>query len=358
MSTAPPEQASGRVRKRLGLGRLGRLVARRARFVIIQLAGAATAAFFLIRLVPGDPARVIAGPAASEQVLAAIRRHLGLDQSLPVQYWRYLTNLVRGDLGNSITTGQPVFDDLVQRVPATLELISLAMLVSLLLGIPLGFAMARRRLRGKGKVIFGYAMFSGSIPDFWLALIVAFIFAYTWGILPPPIGRLGFETPPERVTGFLTIDSVLAGDLATLWLALQHLALPVLTLTLVYSGLIVKVANAASEQAMRAGFNDLYASVGIRQALTNRRLVRLALPPVATVAGITYGFLLGGSVLVEQIYSWGGIGQYAVSALRSADFAALQGFIVLAAVFNIVNYLLVDVVLWMVDPRLGRKGSA
>jgi len=133
---------------------LGRLVARRARFVIIQLAGAATAAFFLIRMVPGDPARVIAGPAASEQVLAAIRRHLGLDQSLPVQYWRYLTNLVRGDLGNSITTGQPVFDDLIQRVPATLELISLAMLVSLLLGVPLGFAMARRRLRGKGKVIF------------------------------------------------------------------------------------------------------------------------------------------------------------------------------------------------------------
>ena len=358
MTTPPVGHASGRVRKRLGLGRLVRLVARRGRFVIIQLVGAATAAFFLIRLVPGDPARVIAGPAASEQVLAAIRRHLGLDQSLPVQYWRYLTNLARGDLGDSITTGQPVFDDLIQRVPATLELISLAMLVSLLLGIPLGFAMARRRLRGKGKVIFGYAMFSGSVPDFWLALIVAFIFAYTWGILPPPIGRLGFATPPERVTGLLTIDSLLAGDLGTLWLALQHLALPVLTLTLVYSGLIVKVANAASEQAMRAGFNDLYSSVGIRQALTNRRLVRLALPPVATVAGITYGFLLGGSVLVEQIYSWGGIGQYAVTALRSADFAALQGFIVLAAVFNIVNYLLVDVVLWMVDPRLGRKGSA
>ena len=358
MTSAPAGQAAGRVRKRLGLGRLGRLVARRARFVIIQLAGAATAAFFLIRLVPGDPARVIAGPAASEQVLAAIRRHLGLDQSLPVQYWTYLANLVRGDLGKSITTGQAVFDDLLQRVPATLELISMAMLVSLVVGIPLGFAMARRRLRGKGKVIFGYAMLSGSIPDFWLALILAFVFSYTLGILPPPIGRLGFASPPDRVTGFLTIDSVLAGDLGTLWLALQHLALPVLTLTLVYSGLIVKVANAASEQAMQAGFNDLYASVGIRQALTNRRLIRMSLPPVATVAGITYGFLLGGSVLVEQIYSWGGIGQYAVSALRSADFAALQGFIILAAVFNIVNYLLVDVVVWLVDPRLGREGSA
>ena len=358
MTSAPAGAATGKVRKGRGLGRLGRLVVRRARFVIIQLIGAATAAFFLIRLVPGDPARVIAGPAASEQVLASIRRHLGLDESLPVQFWKFLTNLTRGDLGDSITTGRPVFEDLVQRAPATLELISFAMLVSLILGIPLGFAMARRRLRGKGKVIFGYAMFSGSIPDFWLALILAFLFSYTWRILPPPIGRLGFATAPDRITGLLTIDSILAGDLGTLWLALQHLALPVLTLTLVYSGLIVKVANAASEEAMRAGFYDLYTGVGIRQQLTNRRLVRLALPPVATVAGITYGFLLGGSVLVEQIYSWGGVGQYAVSALRGADFAALQGFILLAAVFNIVNYLLVDVVLWLVDPRLGREGSA
>ncbi len=358
MTATPTEAARGSAGKRSGLGRLGRLVARRGRFVIIQLVGAATAAFFLIRLVPGDPARVIAGPAASERVLASIRRHLGLDESLPVQFWTFLVNLAQGDLGDSITSGRPVFDDLVQRAPATLELISLAMLVSLVLGIPLGFAMARRRMRGKGKVIFGYAMFSGSIPDFWLALILAFLFSYTWGILPPPIGRLGFATPPDRVTGLLTIDSLLAGDLSTLWLALQHLALPVLTLTLVYSGLIVKVANAASEEAMRAGFNDLYASAGIRQRLTDRRVVRLALPPVATVAGITYGFLLGGAVLVEQIYSWGGVGQYAVSALRGADFAALQGFILLAAVFNIVNYLLVDVVLWMVDPRLGRAESA
>ena len=291
-------------------------------------------------------------------MLAVLRRHLGLDESLPVQFWRFISNLARGDLGDSITTGRPVFEDLFQRAPATLELISATMIVSLLVGVPLGFAMARRRMRGKGKAIFGYAMFSGSIPDFWLALILAYLFSYTWGILPPPIGRLGFASPPDRITGFLTVDSVLAGDLGTLWLALQHLTLPVLTLTLVYSGLIVKVTNAASEEAMRAGFNDLYAGVGVRRRLTDRRLIRLALPPVATVSGITYGFLLGGAVLVEQIYSWGGVGQYAVQALRGADFAALQGFILLAAVFNIVNYLLVDVVLWLVDPRLGRAGSA
>jgi len=328
------------------------------RFIIIQLIGAATAAFFLIRLVPGDPAKALAGPAANDEVLAQLRRHLGLDESLPVQFWHFLKNLVQGDLGTSISTGRPVFDDLVQRAPATLELITYAMVVSLAIGIPLGLAMARRRRKRKGKIIFGFAMISGSVPDFWLALILIFFFSFTWSIFPPPIGRLGFADLPDRITGFITIDAALRGDLSTLWLALRHLALPVTTLTLVYSGLIVKVANAAGEESMEMGFNDLYASAGVRARLTNLRAARLSLPAVVTVAGITYGFLLGGAVLVEQVFSWGGVGQYAVQALRSADFAAIQGFVIFAALFNILNYLLVDVLLFIVDPRLGRTATA
>ena len=341
-------------RRRLSLGRFGTLIGRRFRFIVIQLAGAATLAFFLIRLVPGDPARVLAGPAASPETLAELRRHLGLDDSLPVQYVTYLGNLLRGDLGTSLTTGQDVSIDLWQRGPATLELILFALLVSMLIGVPLGVALARRREKRSGKAIFGFAMFSGSIPDFWLALILLYLFSFRWEIFPPPIGRLGFESPPDRITGMYTVDSLLAGDFATLWLAVQHLALPVITLTLVYSGLIVKVANASSEQAFGAGFVDLYSSAGVRPAVARRRATRLALPPVITVAAITNGFLLGGAVLVEQVFAWGGAGQYAVQAVRSADFAAIQGFIVMAAFFNIANYLIADIALLGVDPRLGR----
>ena len=342
------------VRRGLRGGRFGALIGRRLRFIVIQLLGAATLAFFLIRLVPGDPARVLAGPAASPATLAELRRHLGLDDALPVQYAAYLGNLLKGDLGTSLTTGQAVSTDLWQRGPATLELILLALLVSMLIGVPLGVALARRREKRSGKAIFGYAMFSGSIPDFWLALILLYLFAFKWEIFPPPIGRLGFEAPPDRVTGMYTVDALLGGDLATFWLAVQHLALPVLTLTLVYSGLIVKVANASSEHAFSAGFVDLYSSAGVRSTLALRRATRLALPPVITVAAITNGFLLGGAVLVEQVFAWGGIGQYAVQSVRGADFAAIQGFIVVAALFNIVNYLIADIALLGVDPRLGR----
>ena len=351
-STAAPNAASPV--RRPTFGRFGSLIGRRLRFIVIQLIGAATAAFFLIRLVPGDPAKVLAGPGATPATLAELRRYLGLDDPLPVQYVKYLGNLLRGDMGTSITSGRSVFDDLVQRAPATLELITYALLISLAIGIPLGIALARRREKRSGKAIFGYAMFSGSVPDFWLALILLFFFSFTWQIFPPPIGRLGFAAPPGRITGFYTLDALMHGDLGTFWLAARHLVLPVLTLTLVYSGLIVKVANAASEQAFSAGFTDLYSSAGVKSHVVLRRATRLAMPPIVTVAGITYGFLLGGAVLVEQIFSWGGVGQYAVQSIRGADFAAIQGFILLAALFNIVNYLLVDIALLWVDPRLGR----
>ena len=341
-------------RHRISLGRFGVLIGRRLRFIVIQLLGAATLAFFLIRLVPGDPARILAGPAASPATLAELRRHLGLDDALPVQYVTYLRNLAQGDLGTSLTTGQAVSADLWHRGPATFELILFALLASLLIGVPLGVALARRREKRTGKAIFGYAMFSGSIPDFWLALILLYLFSFRWEIFPPPIGRLGFETPPDRITGMYTVDALVVGDFSTFWLAAQHLALPVITLTLVYSGLIVKVANASSEAAFGSGFVDLYSSAGVRPMLTLRRATRLALPPVITVAAITSGFLLGGAVLVEQVFAWGGIGQYAVQAVRGADFAAIQGFIVLAAFFNIANYLIADIALLGVDPRLGR----
>ena len=336
-------------------GRILLLVLRRLRFVIVQMLAAAAASFFLIRLIPGDPARVLAGVAASPETIQAIREHLGLDKALPLQFGIYLQNAFQGDLGDSLSTGQSVFKDLYTRAPATLELTTLALIVSFAIGLPLGLALARRKRGLLRSGVFGYSMLSGAIPDFWLALILIYAFATKLGIAPAPVGRLGFNSAPPHLTGFYVIDSIAAGQWHLLGLALSHLALPVFTLVLVYSGLIVKVAGVAAAQADRSGFMDLFESAGVGRRLARRRATRLALPPVFTITGILYGYLLGGTVLVEQIFSWGGLGQYLVQAIKGADYAAVQGFVLLAVTFNVVVYLLVDVLLYALDPRLGRR---
>lgn len=357
----PAQRRPPAPRRRLGLQpngaveRVASVVGRRSRFVVLQLLGAILATFFLVRLIPGDPAVVMAGGSATPETVASIREHLKLDDPLPTQFWAYLTNLAHGDLGDSLSTGKPVLTDLVDRLPATLELISFALLVSIVVAVPLGMLAARRRSRIVRKGVVGYSLFAGALPDFWLGLILIYVFTYGLGILPSPVGRLGFDAPPPDVTGFFTIDSLLALQFATFWSAATHLVLPVATLVLVYSGQIIKVARTSVAEADRAGFVDLYDGAGVETKVQRRRSMRLALPPVVTICGITYGFLLGGAVLVEQVFSWGGIGQYAVQAVKSVDYAAIQGFVLLAAVFNIIVYLIVDVVFVLVDPRFARR---
>jgi peptide/nickel transport system permease protein len=334
--------------------RVARAVFRRLRFVIFQLLGVMLLTFVLIRLVPGDPARVIAGPAATPSVLQAIRKSLGLDQPLPVQFYHYLGNVLHGNLGTSILTGHTVISDLASRLPATLELITSALIISLVLGVTFGLILARRRARVVNSGTFVYSMLAGAIPDFWLGLLLIYFFTFKLKLTPAPIGRLGFQSAPPHVTGFLIIDSLIAGDFSTLWSAIQHLILPVATLVVVYTGQIIKITRLSTEAADKSSFVDLYDGFGVEQRLVRRRATRLAMPPVLTISGITYGYLLGGAVLVETVFAWGGVGQYAVNAVRSADYPAIQGFVLLAATFNIVVYLVVDVLLLIVDPRISR----
>lgn len=342
-------------RRNGALERAVAVVGRRSRFVVLQLMGAILVTFFLVRLIPGDPAVVMAGGSATPETVASIREHLKLDDPLPTQLLAYVTNLAQGDLGDSLSTGKPVLTDLVDRLPATLELISFALLISIAVAVPLGMIAARRRSRIARKGIVGYSLFAGALPDFWLGLILIYTFSYGLGIMPSPIGRLGFDAPPPEVTGLYTVDSLLALQFATFWSAVMHLVLPVATLVLVYSGQIIKVARASVADADKAGFVDLYDGAGVAPKLQRRRSMRLALPPVVTICGITYGFLLGGAVLVEQVFSWGGVGQYAVQAVKSVDHAAIQGFVLLAAIFNIIVYLVVDVIFVLVDPRFARR---
>ena len=357
MSTSATASTPGTIQRtrRSRWRRPANAVVRRLRFVALQLIGVMAFTFLLIRLVPGDPARALAGPAATPEVLSQIRQQLGLDQSLPVQFWEYLTNVLHGDLGTSLSTGHPVSSDLSSRLPATLELITCALLLALLLGVVLGIRLARRRTRALNRTVFGYSMFAGAIPDFWLALLLIYFVAFKFHLAPAPIGRLGFETPPPHVTGSYLIDSIIAGQWSTFVSSLWYLMLPVATLTLVYTGQIVKITRLSVQAADKSPFVDLYDGAGVEPKLIQRRATRLALPPVLTITGITYGYLLGGAVLVELVFAWGGIGQYAVSAIRSADYPAIQGFVLVAAIFNILVYLVVDLLLVVIDPRVARK---
>lgn len=331
-----------------------KFVGKRLILIPAQLIGVTIITFFLVRLLPGNPAVLLAGPAgARPEIVHAIERRLGLHDPIWTQYWLYLKRVVRLDLGESFATGRPVQHDIFNRLPATLELITFALIVIIVIGVGLGTLIA---LRGGGiadRLSFGYGLLGGALPDFWLGLVLVYLFFFKLGWAPPPLGRLdtGFITPP-RVTGFMTIDTLLAGNFAAFRSAVSHLILPVLTLVFVYMGPILKMTRARLRDMLEADFVEHARASGFSNRAVLRYALRSSLPPVVTLTGVTYSFLLGGAVLVEAIFSWGGLGQYAVQAVKASDYFAIQGVILTAAVFNLIVYLLVDLVDRIIDPRL------
>lgn len=330
-----------------------RFLLRRAFYLIFQLIGVVTITFFLVRLIPGNPAQALAGVSARKETVAAIERQLGLDKPLPVQYGIYVRNLLQGELGFSIFTGQTVREDLEQRFPATVELVTVSMLTAIVVGVPLGIYVALRRRGVLNKIVFVYGMLTGALPDFWLGLILVFVFFFLLHWAPAPMGRLGpLAIPPARVTGSFLLDSLFAGDGGVFWLSLKHLALPVITLVFIYMGNIVKMARSSMEGVMQSDFIEYARASGLPRLVVMRYALRNALAPVATVIAFNYGFLLGGAVLVETVFSWGGLGQYAVQSIINSDYAPITGFVIVAALFMSVMYLLLDVVYAVIDPRI------
>lgn len=333
-----------------------RFVLRRLLFVIPQLVGISIITFILVRALPANPAHQLAGRLPSEARIEQIEKDLALDQSLPVQYLRYIENVIQGDFGTSIFTGQPVLDDLRERFPATLELISVSLLLSLLIMIPLAVLAARRKgWWGKitDRFVFGYGMLAGALPDFWLGLLLAFLFFYKLGWVPAPSGRLAADVfPPETITGLYLVDSVLQANWAALGSAIQHLALPVLVLVFVYGGAVLKMTRFTILQVSEHDHVLFARACGVAERRIERRILRNASPPVVTILAVVYVFLIGGAVLVETVFSWGGLGQYAVQAVNVADYNALQGFVLVAAALSLVVYFLVDLAYFIIDPRV------
>ena len=327
-------------------------IGRRLLFVGPQLVGILLVSFLLVKLIPGDPAVLMLGPFATPDSLARLRAELGLDRTLLEQFLIYLWNVTQGDLGTSWQTTLPVTTDLAQRFPATLELVTLGLLLALLIGIPLGVAGARFKRGLLRKAADYYGLLAGALPDFWLALVLIFVFYTILGIAPAPLGRIDFAIiPPEPVTGALLIDSLLAGNWAAFRNAAGHLVLPVLTLGLINAGPILKMTQSTMERMLEADFSGYAELCGLPRHVVVRKALRNSLPSIVTIVSVLYGFLIGGAVLVEIVFSWGGAGQYAVQGVLNADLNPVLGFVLYSAILSLVVYLMVDLIYFATDPR-------
>jgi len=319
------------------------------------LLGVTILTFLLVQAVPGDPANTNLSETAQQNpaIVAAYRAKWGLDRPLPMQYVTYLNNLIHGNLGTSQSTGDSVLSDLKKYVPATLELAIPAMILSLLISVGLGLWAAVRKDRAADHTIRGAALVGLSTPSFWLAIVVLYVFFYVLGVAPNG-GRLSTQlTPPRQVTGMYTIDALLQGRPIAFRDALWHLMLPVLVLTALTVSILIRFVRSAMLEVLDQDYVKAAYAKGLpRWTVLRRHVLRAGLVQVVTVAGLAFASLLSGTVLIEQIYSWPGIGQYAYRAALNLDLPAIMGVgLFVALVYTVVN-LLIDILYGIIDPRI------
>ena len=333
---------------------MARLAGRRFALALPGLAGVIVVTFLLNRALPGDTAAFFAGPAATQQAIQEIRVKLGLDRPLPEQFLLYLRDLARGDLGKSLTTGQPVLTDLLTRLPASLELTLCGLGLALAVALPLGVLAATRLGSWVDHAVRVTTTAGVSLPIFFTGLLLIYVFYYLLGWAPAPLGRLdAFSSPPPLRTGFYLMDCLLAGDGSVFRAALGHLALPALTLGLFAMAPIARMTRAAMLGVRGSDFVRTARAAGLapRPVLVTYAL-RNALLPVVTLLGMVFSFLLGANVLVEKVFAWPGIGSYALEALIASDYAPVQGFVLMMASLYIVLNLAIDILYGLIDARV------
>jgi peptide/nickel transport system permease protein len=327
---------------------------RRLALVVPTLFGVTLISFLLTVMLPGNPAMVKAGPFATPEYLKEVEGQMGLDRPIPVQYERYVTGLLRGDLGESSATGRPVLQDFLQRLPATLELTLASLVLAILFGVPLGVLSALHReklIDHVGRVI---AVAGVALPSFWTGLLLIYVFFYLLGIAPAPLGRLGPGiAPPRSITGLYVPDALLIGDWRALGSSLAHLALPSFTLAISIMAPLARMVRATMLETLESDYVRLAWASGLpaRRVIYGDAL-RNALIPVITTIGIVFGFLMAGNAVVESVFAWPGIGNYAVTALMTKDSAPIQSFVLFVAVMYVLVNLAVDVAYGLADPRI------
>ena len=333
-----------------------RFILRRLLAMPFLVLGIITAAFVISSTTQGDPLVSILGDRQMDnpQAVAAAKARWGLDRSLPERYLTYVRNLLTGDLGISLRTKQPVLADLATRLPATLELVVAAMLIGTTLGVALGVLAARFRNRAADHLARLFALVGSSLPVFWSGLILLYLLNVRLSVLPGP-GRLDPRTPaPPHVTGFFTFDAIFAGDGTTLLEALHHLALPAFVLGWTVMGIISRLVRASMLDVLG---QDYVLAARARGAGELRVLVhhalRNALIPALTIIGFSFAYLITGAILTETIFSWPGIGSYAVDAARNLDYPAIMGVTIVGGLAFLLANLATDIAYAFADPRIG-----
>ena len=332
-----------------------RTIVRRLIAVPLLLLGVITVAFFLSHMTKGDPLAAIVGERQmnNPEIVAAAKARWGLDRPLPEQYLVYVGNLVTGDLGTSFRTKRPVAQDLKERLPATLELVIAAMIVGVLGGVTLGVAAAHYRDRSADHAARVAALLGSSVPVFWSGLLMLYVFSVVLGVLPGP-GRLDPRlTAPPGITGFYTVDALLAGDGPAFLDALRRLVLPATVLGWAVLGIITRLVRASMLDVL--GQDYILAArakgAGERRVLFNHAL-RNAMVPTLTIIGFSFAYLITGAVLTEAVFSWPGIGSYAVDAARSLDYPAIMGVTIIGGAAFLLTNLATDIAYVLVDPRV------
>jgi peptide/nickel transport system permease protein len=346
---------AGRVSRGRGFGRF---VARRLAIGVLQVFGVTLVTFAVVAVVPGDPAAANLGQSAlaDPTIVAAFRHHYGLDRPLPVQYALYVWHLLHGDLGQSQLTQRPVLTDLRQYFPATAELALCAIVVALALGVALGLCAALYHNRPPDRLIRLGSLAGISIPNFWLGLAAFYLFFYKLGWLPGA-GRLSPQLqPPRSITGLYTVDSLLTGNWNDLADAARHLVLPASVLACYTVSLIARFSRSAVLDVLGQDYVRAARAKGLPERVVIRRhILRPALLQIITVAGLAFGALLSGAVLVEQVFSWPGIGQYAYRSATALNLPGITGVCIVIAIIYILVNLGVDILYVFIDPRLSLR---
>jgi ABC-type dipeptide/oligopeptide/nickel transport system permease component len=333
---------------------MGKLLFKRMLLIIPNLIGVIIVTFLLTRALPGDPAAYFAGPAADKQAVEQVRVSLGLDKPLIVQFGRYIGDLFRGNLGNSLSTGQPVVTEIKNRLPASAELTLFGLILSMMIAVPLGILAAVKQGSWIDHTCRVVATAGVSLPVFFTGLLLVYVFYFKLGWSPAPLGRLdAFATTPPKITGFYLFDSLATGQFETFRAALSQLLLPGFTLCIFSLAPIARMTRASMLAVLASEFVRTARASG----LDNRTVIityafRNAMLPVVTTLGMVFSFLLGANVLVEKVFAWPGIGSYAVEALITSDFAPVQGFVLTMAILYVVLNLIIDILYGVIDPRV------
>lgn len=321
--------------------------------MLTSLLGLSIIIFFISRVLPGNPARMALGPRATEQQVQELSRELGLTKPLPIQYVDYMQGLVVGDLGRSLVTKRPVATDLLQTLPATLELITVSIFFTILLGIPLGIIAAQNKEGLADHVTRLVAFFSVSIPGFFIGILFQLIFGYLLGWMPIT-GRISneFQDVVVRETGFMLIDTLLMGNMAAHIDAWQHIFLPGLALSMAGIGQIMRITRSSMIDMRNKDFVEAERGFGLPEwMVTYKYTFRNASIPTLTILGLIYASLLGNAFLIELVFSWGGMASYGINAVLQNDFNAVVGVtMTIGLAFVTINFA-VDLILDRVDPR-------